>query len=141
MAVVVFAIPNANSKLEKFNNVFQPTLDAHAPVKFIKVRERTCPFLTPKIKKQVKTRDQLHRRYQRTRNIDDWNKFKDAQRSIKSILTTADREHVSTEVSTHKYNPRSLRKLINKCIPPKDHAKMSYNNNHEMVANEFSQFF
>ena len=137
----IFDIPNPNSKLEIFNSALQSTLDAHAPIKLIKIRERTCPFVTSEIKKQMKTRDHLHRRYQRTRNIDDWNKFKDAQRSIKSILTAAEREYVSTEISTNKDNPRSLWKLINKCIPSKDRPKLTYNNNHEMVAKEFNQYF
>jgi hypothetical protein len=47
-------------------------------------------------------RDQLHRRYKRTRDIDDWRAFKNAQR---------------TEVNLHKDNSRSLWKVINRCIP------------------------
>ncbi|CAB4020454.1 Hypothetical predicted protein, partial [Paramuricea clavata] len=57
--------------------------------------------------------DQLHRRYKRTRDIDDWRAFKNAQRSFKSTLKAAEKQHVRIEVNLHKDNSRSLCKVAN----------------------------
>ena len=40
----VFAAPDVNSKLGIFNNAFRQVLDAHAPLKTVKIRSRPCPF-------------------------------------------------------------------------------------------------
>jgi hypothetical protein len=86
-------------------------------------------------------RDQLHRRYKRTRDIDDWRAFKNAQRSVKSTLKAAEKQHVRTEVNLHKDNSRSLWKVLNRCIPSKDKIILTYHKNTLEVANDFNQFF
>ena len=85
--------------------------------------------------------DQLHRRYKRTRDIDDWRAFKNAQRSVKSTLKAAEKQQVRTEVNLHKDNSRSLWKVINKFIPSKDKRILTYHKNTLEVANDFNQFF
>ena len=84
-------------------------------------------------------RDQLHRRYKRTGDIDDWRAFKNAQRSVKSTLKAAEKQHVRTEVNLHKDNSRSLWKVINRCIPSKDKLILTYHKNTLEVANDFNQ--
>jgi hypothetical protein len=70
---------NVNSKLDNFNNILLTTLAVHAPVKITNIQNRSCPFITTDIKNQMSHRDQLHRRYKRRRDIDDWRAFKNAQ--------------------------------------------------------------
>jgi ribosomal protein L31E len=137
----IFSNSNVNSKLDKFNNVLLTTLAVHAPVKITKIQNRSCPFITTDIKNQMSHRDQLHRRYKRTRDIDDWRAFKNAQRSVKSTLKAAEKQHVRTEVNLHKDNSRSLWKAINRCIPSKDKIILTYHKNTLEVANDFNQFF
>ena len=86
-------------------------------------------------------RDQFHCRYKRTRDIDDWRAFKNAQRSVKSTLKAAEKQHVRTEVNLHKDNSRSLWKVINRCIPSKDKIILTYHKNTLELANDFNQFF
>jgi hypothetical protein len=74
-------------------------------------------------------RDQLHCRYERTRDIEAWRAFKNAQRSFKSTLKAAEKQHVRTEVNLHKDNPRSLLKVINGCIPSNDKIIFTYHKN------------
>jgi len=59
----VFAAPDVNSKLGNFNNAFRQILDAHAPVKTVKIRSHPCPLVTQDIKDRMKTRNRLHRRF------------------------------------------------------------------------------
>ena len=100
--VSIFSDSNVNSKLDKFNNVLLTTLAAHAPIIIIKIKNCSCPFITTDIKNQMSHRDQLHCRYKRTRDIEDWRAFKNAQRSVKFTLKAAEKQHVRTEVNPHK---------------------------------------
>jgi hypothetical protein len=86
-------------------------------------------------------RDQFHCRYKRARDIDDSRAFKNAQRSVKSTLKAAEKQHVRIEVNLHKDNFRSLWKVINRCIPSKDKIILTYHKNTLELANDFNQFF
>ena len=139
--ISIFSESNVNSKLDKFNDVLLTTLAVHVPVRITKIHNRPCPFITMDIKNQMSHRDQLHRRYQRTRDIDDWRAFKNVQGSVKTTLKDAEKQHVQTEVILHKHNSRSLWKVINRCIPSKDKRNLTYHRNTLDVANDFNQFF
>ena len=78
-----------NYKLATCNDTFLSTLDAHAPVKSIRIRSRPCPYVTPEIKDQMTFRDQLFRRYRQSRNADAWKAYKEARRSVKQLLKYA----------------------------------------------------
>ncbi|CAB3994943.1 Hypothetical predicted protein [Paramuricea clavata] len=66
--VSIFRMDNVDEKLTIFNEIFLNTLDKHAPVKTIKVRGKSCPFITPEIKASMIKRDQLHSLFRKTRN-------------------------------------------------------------------------
>ena len=139
--ISIFSESNVNSKLDKFNDVLLTTLAVHVPVRITKIHNRPCPFITMDIKNQMSHRDQLYRRYQRTRDIDDWRAFKNVQRSVKTTLKDAEKQHVQTEVILRKDNSRSLCKVINRCIPSKDKRNLTHHRNTLDVTNDFNQFF
>ena len=128
--ISIFSDSNVNSKHDNFNNVLLTTLAVHDPVEITKIQNHFCPFITTDIKNQISNREQLLRRYKRTRDIDDWRAFKNAQRSVKSTLKAAEKQHVRTEVNRHKDNSRSLWKVINRCIPSKDKIILTYHKTH-----------
>jgi hypothetical protein len=84
--ISIFNEDDVNTKLTTFNQTIQSTLDSHAPIKTVKVRNRHCPFVTQDIKVLMKTRDQLHRRYLQTRDELDWNNFKNSRNAVKKML-------------------------------------------------------
>ena len=120
----IFSEEDINYKLATFNDTFLSTLDAHAPIKSIRIRSRPCPYLTPEIKDQMTFRDQLFRRYRQSRNADAWKAYKEARRSVKQLLKNAECDHIRTEVQSHKDNP--LWKIINTCIPSKEKRSNDY---------------
>ena len=52
-------------------------MEKHAPVTTRKVRNRPCSYVTQKIKALMNERDQLHRKFELSRDVNDWrtNKF------------------------------------------------------------------
>ncbi|CAB4041029.1 Hypothetical predicted protein [Paramuricea clavata] len=108
----VFSVNDINEKLKIFDDVLQTTLDSHAPIKTLKVRDRPCPFVTPEIKELMGKRERLHGLFLKTRNHSDWCNFKAARNAVKTELIKAQRNHVYNEVMKHKNNTGSLWKII-----------------------------
>ena len=63
-------------KLKIFNDIFYSVLEVHAPIKIVKIRSRSCPYITREIK-DMRDRDRLHRRFLQTRDNSDWNDYKE----------------------------------------------------------------
>ena len=100
----IFSEEDINYKLATFNDTFLSTLDAHAPIKSIRIRIRPCPYVTTEIEDQMTFRDQLFHRYRQSRNVDAWKAYKEARRSVKQVLKNAECDHIRTEVQSHKDN-------------------------------------
>ncbi|CAB4027160.1 Hypothetical predicted protein [Paramuricea clavata] len=128
-----------NSKLSILNDALLSTLQTHAPVKTIRVRNRPCPYIPQNIKDLMAHRDQLHRQFKFSRDVGDWTTYKNARQSVKIALKNAEKEYVRGEVLAHKNNTTSLWKIINRCIPSKE--RKCYSKDSEQIANEFNQFF
>ena len=138
----MFAAPDVNSKLGIFNNAFRQVLDAHAPVKTVKIRSRPCPFVTEEIKDLMKIRNHLHHRFLLTRDEQfDWAEYKVSRNSVKKALIEAEKHHTYQEVQNNMNNSRSLWKVINNIVPSKSQEKLVYSKDLKTVANEFNSYF
>ena len=137
----IFTENDVNAKLSVFNDVFLSTLKKHAPVTTIKVRNRPCPYVTQEIKALMKERDQLHRKFQLSRDINDWQAYKDARNSVKNTLKNSEKNYVCNEVNTHKDDVGSLWKIINRIIPRKERPTHVYSKPTEQIANDFNEYF
>ncbi|CAB3998563.1 Hypothetical predicted protein [Paramuricea clavata] len=100
--VSIFRMDNVDEKLTIFNEIFLNTLDKHAPVKTIKVRGKSCPFITSEIKASMIKRDQLHSLFRKTRDHYDWLNFREARNFTKTALVNAQKEYVLKEVQQHR---------------------------------------
>ena len=116
----IFDTTDVNAQLDIFNDVLQSTLDSHAPVRTIKVRNRPCPFVTRDIKQLMENRNSLYRRFLQTRDVLDWEKYKASRNTVKRVLTEAERSYTFQEVQQNKNDPRSFWKIINRTIPSKE---------------------
>ena len=94
----IFDGDDVNAKLNILNYAIQSTLDAHAPIKTIKIRNRPCPFITQDLRNLMKERDRLHQRFLRTRDIIDWDNYKSYLNNVKRDLKKAENECNSNEV-------------------------------------------
>ena len=48
------------SEVKTLNSLFLDVLDQHAPIKRIKIKSHSNPFVTPEIKQRMKTRNRWH---------------------------------------------------------------------------------
>ena len=137
----IFEDSDVKSKLDILNDVLPPVLNSHAPIKSIKIRRRPCPFVNQEIKDLMKSRDLLLKKFLKTRQNTDWQKFKELRNTVKKKFLEAETRHTFEEVSLNKNNSRSLWKIINRAIPSKNKDIPTYTKNLTVVTNEFNQFF
>ena len=79
---------DVNLKLKIFNDIFHSVLEVHAPIKIVKIRSRSCPYITREIKDLMRDRDRLHRHFLQTRDNSDWNYYKEYRKKVKITLRT-----------------------------------------------------
>lgn len=63
-------------QVETFNSLFLDVLDQHAPIKPIKIKSCSNPFITPEIKQLMKTRDCCHKKAIQTNDKLCWNGYR-----------------------------------------------------------------
>ena len=75
----IFSESDVNSKLSILNDAQLSTLQTHAPVKTIRVRNCPSPYITQNIKDLMAHRDQLHRQFKFSRDVGDRSTYKNAR--------------------------------------------------------------
>lgn len=137
----IFNGSDVNAKLDTFNTFFLSTLDSHAPIKTIKIRNRPCPFVTSEIRQLIKSKKSLHRRFLQSRDESDWANYKVSCTIVKRSLVDAERKHTFHEVQQNKDNPSSLWRIIKRLVPSKEKERKVYTRDHKTVADDFNMFF
>ena len=66
---------DVNVKLDLFNQLFLNTLNKHAPIKHIKIRGKSHPFIDDEIKQLIKLRDRKLNIFKQSRHIGDWKDY------------------------------------------------------------------
>ena len=106
--LTIFDQSDVDSKLTILNDTLQSVLNAHAPLKEIKIRSRPCPFVNQEMKVLMKSRDRLLKQFTQSRQDNDWKNFKLSRDLVKEKLLEAEREYTLEEVSANKTNSSSL---------------------------------
>ena len=83
-----------DSQAEAFNSLFLDVLDQHMPIKCIKIKSCSNPFVTSEIKQLIKTRDRWHRKAIQTNDKLCWNGYHFFQQEVKRELRLAEKIHV-----------------------------------------------
>ena len=114
--VKVCDIDDVNLKLAMFDDAFLTNLNTYAPIKSVKIRNRSMAFVKKEIKDTMRTRDQLRERFRLTRDIADWNSYRNARNDVKTKIKQAEFEYVQQEINRDKGNTGSMWKVIRKHI-------------------------
>ena len=99
---------SVDEKLDAFNDLFLTCLNAHAPVKTVKLKRKPNLFITDDIKDLMKTRDSMHRKARRTGSVNDWQVFRDPEKEVKSILRKAEIEYFNEQICANRNNTGAI---------------------------------
>ena len=113
---MVYFFDDTDSQVETFNSLFLDVLDQHAPIKRIKIKSRSHPFVTPEIKQLMKTRDRWHRKAIQTNDKLCWNGYRFFRQEVKRELRLAEKIHVRNEVANSRGNTNATCEILNRCM-------------------------
>lgn len=136
----VASAEDASEMLDRFNNKFIDVLDAHAPVKTIRIKHRCCPFVDAEIRDLMRNRNILLKRARQTRMLVDWEEYRLSRDRVKSELRNAEKEFVKRKLESSK-DTSSKWKVIRNCIPRRESSQPVYARDLKEVASEFNKFF
>ena len=91
---MIYFFDDIDSQVETFNSLFLDVLDQPAPIKRIKIKSRSNPFVTPEIKQLMKTRDRWHRKAIQTNDKLCWSGYRFFRQEVKRELRLAEKIHV-----------------------------------------------
>ena len=122
-----------DAKVDGFNDLFLTCLNDHAPVKTVKLKRKSCPFITEDIKQLIVTRNNLH---------SDWNAFKRLRCNVKLALRRVEVDYYNNQIIlSNKNNTASLWKIIRRALPQKSNYDLQYTKDTSALTEEFDRFF
>ena len=127
--------------METFNSLFLDVLDQHAPIKRIKIKSRSNPFVTPEIKQLMKIRDRWHRKAIQTNDKLCWNGYRFSRQEVKRELRLAEKIHVRNEIANSRGNTNATWKILNRCVSRGTAKHPGTLEDHETLANKFNKYF
>ena len=123
------------------NDLFLSILDENAPIKNIKIRAKPSPFITEEIRSLMKERDLSHKIARDTlQPRDHWLEFKRLKNKVKNELRNAEKQYVQEQILLNRNEPRSISKIIRRCIPSKISGKLCYIKPTSVLCKEFNNY-
>ena len=140
---------NINDCLSRFLHKFNKISNKHAPIKVLKIKNKSCkPWITSGLKKSIKTRDNLYKKWLITRDISWHNKYKYYRNKIASInrhYRYLFYNNVLSDSNNTKKMWDNINFIINKKRPNSHIDKLKTNNKHynqpTSIANALNNYF
>ena len=107
---------NPNTMWEMWKKVFLEVLDKHAPLQNKKIKSKSVPWFTSKIKMLITERDKLKRKAIITKQESDWLIYKKARNQTNTELRKAKTDYYSKKIANQRCNPKQAWKTINSLI-------------------------
>ena len=101
---------------EMWKKVFLEVLDKHAPLQNKKIKSKSVPWFTSKIKMLITERDKLKRKAIITKQESDWLIYKKARNQTNTELRKAKTDYYSKKIANQRCNPKQAWKTINSLI-------------------------
>lgn len=94
-------------------------VDSLAPIQSKRIRGKPCPWLTSDIKIAMNSRDQLLRKYRKTKTNTDFPTYKRMRNYVNSMVRTAKSQYHRTLLDQNANNPDKFWESIKQIYPNK----------------------
>lgn len=120
-----------DSAWNMWKDLFLSTVDAHIP----KIKAKSSykpPYITEEIIHALRKKETIRKRAKSTNSPSLWNRFRDLRRSIKSMIRSKKREHISSLASSVKDKPKDFWRFFK--------AKTTGSSLHDILTHSNEQF-
>ena len=104
----VFTAVTVNEAWENFKIIVLKVIDNIAPVKQIRLKQRTEPWLTAEILELIKIRDMFLYKFRKEKNSDFYKQFCFYRNKVQKEVKTAKSDFLSNKIEENKNNPKKL---------------------------------
>ena len=123
--------------------------DTHAPLTKKTIKGKPCPWLTEEIKKQMNDRDGLLRKARRSKNHNDWIRYKTFKNRVNNVIKRAKSKYHKNLLDENISKPEVSWKHIKRLFPTKKKQTCSKSfiindiatTNEREISNGFCSFF
>ena len=105
-------IPNVQDAWDYFYTEYNEVLDRHASWRTIKVKGEHLPWITPELISLFRSRDKAWSTYRRTRNNDDWEKYRQLRNQSKVKTRNAKSNYYKECLNSEFRNPKQFWRKI-----------------------------
>ena len=99
---------NVNDAWLVFKNIFTETLDAVAPVKEIRLKQITEPWINADILEQIQLRDKLLYQFKKSRTDEDYSLYRKARNKVQVMCKSAKSNYFNDQAEENQNNPKNL---------------------------------
>ena len=104
----VLLCDNACKAWELFKNLFVSVINNVAPVKQVRIKQRTEPWIDSDILHAINLRDNAFTRYRKDKSVDNFNTFKVLRNKAQSMIKSAKKGFFTETLELHKNDSKSL---------------------------------
>ena len=108
---------DVDAAAEAFNQNVLNVLNVIAPVTRKRVRESSPQWITEELLNSIKLRDYLKKVASRSKNEDDWVKFKQQRNYVINLKNRLKKQHFQNVIDENSDNSKKLWKTLNSLIP------------------------
>ena len=145
---VMDTFDSIDDKWSYWKSLFFSVIDHHAPVRKVRVRKNTNPWITEDILQITRARNYYRTKYRKTGNVSYWESYKKLRNLSKSALRTSKATYFNSVCASMSQKPRKAWNELNKAMGRNHHRGISMLkidgrevSDNGAISEEFSKFF
>ena len=113
---VMETLDDMDSQWEFWKKLFTEVLDSHVPLKRCRVRRKTLPWISPRIRMLMKERIRLCKKAKKTKQAEDWEHYRNLRNTVTTEMRKAKLQFFERVSKEAKTNPRKAWKEISRLL-------------------------
>ena len=105
---LVYSSSDVNVAVSHFNSKLRESIHDHAPFIEKRVKGCKCKWLNAEIKNEMNSRDQLHRKAQKSRKEKDWRIYKNQRNKCINLIKKAKASYHRNLIEENVANPKKF---------------------------------
>ena len=110
--ISVIECEDVDSAWNTFKSLFINTLDQIAPLKEIRLKQKSEPWFDDSILNSIRKRDTLFSTFKRSNNTDIYNEYKKERNNTQRLIDDAKRMYFSAQLEEGKNCPKKIWKTL-----------------------------
>ena len=109
---------NASDAWELFKDLFMSVIDNIAPVKQMRIKQRTEPWINSDILEAINQRDKAFTHYKKDKSVENFECFKVLRNRCKCLIDAAKKGFFTESLEANKNDSKSLWSIIKNLVLP-----------------------